>query len=60
MVLLLLCLIFLKCFEVWQIYQLRLSLREKKQATASKEPPKARGSFVVKRFEEKIKEALYE
>lgn len=59
MVWLTVCLIVLKCFELAELYQLRISLRKNPQEYAAKEPPKARESFVVKRFEEKIKEALY-
>lgn len=60
MILLLLSLVVLKCFEVLQLYQLRMALGAKKQEPVTKKPPKARESFVVKRMEERLKEALYE
>lgn len=60
MVLLFLCLIVLEVFQYWELKKLCKQILEKPQETVKKEPPKARHSFVVKRMEERLKEALYE
>ncbi len=60
MIFLMLCLIALEFFQYLQLKKIEKLLQIKPQETILKEPPKARGSFVVKRMEERLKEALYE
>lgn len=55
-------LIFLCFIELLQCFLLYTLIQTDKEAPSSqtkKMPPKARNSFVVKRMEEKLKEALY-
>ncbi len=60
MTILLLCLIVLEFLKYWELKKLnRLLERKLSLESKSKKPPKARGSFVVKRMEERVKEALY-
>ncbi len=60
MVLLLLCLVFVGFFQCCKLYQLCKIIEKRPAEQLKKAPPKARNSFVVKRMEERIKEALYE
>ena len=60
MIFLMLCLMALEFFQYLQLKKIEKLLQKNPQETILKEPPKARGSFVVKRMEERLKEALYE
>ena len=60
MVICLLCLIVLEFLNYRELKNLYRFLEKKRSLESqSKQPPKARGSFVVKRMEERVKEALY-
>ena len=59
MVFVYLCLVILECLQCWLLLEFYKLVQKSKEPEA-KHPPKARGSFVVKRMEERIKEALYE
>lgn len=60
MVICLLCLIVTECLKYWELKKLCRVLEQKcSLESETKKPPKARGSFVVKRMEERVKEALY-
>lgn len=60
MILLYLCVIALEFLIYWELRKLRELNAKKLQEPNLKTPPKARNSFVVKRMEERLKEALYE
>jgi len=60
MILLFLCLITVLFLQYCELKKLCWIIREHHKNEDTKKPPKARGSFVIKRFEERIKEALYE
>ena len=58
MITLTICLLVFSILQYVELRNFRKTVMEQK--TTPKEPPKGRGSFVVKRWEERIKEALYE
>lgn len=58
MVILTVCLLVTAILQYVEMRNLRKIVMDQK--TPPKEPPKGRASFVVKRWEERIKEALYE
>ncbi|MBO5409072.1 MAG: hypothetical protein J6A61_06740 [Clostridia bacterium] len=56
-------LLILILLQVFQLFQFRQFVTQWKKALTPPKPtlpPKARGSFVIKRMEERLKEALYE
>lgn len=59
MILLLIFLVLSEIVRYLEVCRLIGALREEKPSKTVAPPPKARGSFVVKRMEEKLKEALY-
>jgi len=60
MVLCLLCLVVIEFLKYWEFKKMYRVLEQKLSLESkSKKPPKARESFVVKRMEERVKEALY-
>ena len=60
MIFLLLCMALFSILTYWELRKLRGIIPQNPQKPMPKEPPKARESFVVKRMEERLKEALYE
>ncbi len=57
---LLVCLLVIEILKYGELKKLCRVLEQKLPSESqSKKPPKARGSFVVKRMEERVKEALY-
>lgn len=58
-----LCLLCLIVIEILKYRELKKLCQVSKEKifleSQSKQPPKAKGSFVVKRMEERVKEALY-
>ena len=56
-------LLILIVLQVWQLLKFHQFVTIWQQTVSSPKPnvpPKARGSFVIKRMEERLKEALYE
>ena len=60
MVFVLLCILVVLILQYLKLKEISKMLQENSKQTELTKPPKARGSFVVKRFEERIKQALYE
>ena len=60
LILLLLCLVVTEAFTYCQLKTLAKHLKKISLEQQEKTPPKSRGSFVVKRMEERVKEALYQ
>ncbi len=60
MIVLMLCLIAVLLLQYRELQKISKLLQEHRKEAEVKKPPKARGSFVVKRMEERLKEALYE
>ncbi len=59
MILILLCLVITEFLKYRELKNLNLNFRKHILPKENKAPPKPRGSFVVKRMEERLKEALY-
>ncbi len=59
MILLFLFLVLCEIVRYLELCRLMRALKEEKSTKSTAPPPKARGSFVVKRMEEKLKEAMY-
>ena len=60
MSLLCLCLIIVFWLQYRELKKIGKLLQKDGKQQSAKEPPKARNSFVLKRMEERLKEALYE
>ena len=60
MIVLLLCLIITEILKYRELKNLNSIFKETILQKQEKTPPKSRGSFVVKRMEERLKQALYE
>lgn len=52
-------LVFCEVIRYLELRQLIRFAKEKAQSAQPVRPPKARGSFVVKRMEERLKQAMY-
>lgn len=59
MILILLCLVITEFLKYRELKKLNVNLTNHILPKEGKAPPKSRGSFVVKRMEERLKEALY-
>ena len=59
MILILLCLVITEFFIYRELKKFNLNIINHILQKEDKAPPKPRGSFVVKRMEERLKEALY-
>lgn len=60
MIILFLCLTVLEILQYRELKKIGSFVQEKTQEPMERTPPKGRNSFVVKRMEERLKEALYE
>ncbi len=59
MILLFFFLVICEIVRYLEVCRLIRVLKEEKPSKPASPPPKARGSFVVKRMEEKLKQAMY-
>lgn len=57
--LLLICLVAVEVLQLCVMHRMLSLMQTEKPNTAPPPPPKARSSFVVKRMEQKLKEAMY-
>ncbi len=56
----LICCVIISYLQYRELKRLGKLMQKKSEEPKLKNPPKARSSFVVKRMEERLKEALYE